>query len=178
MLQACLLLQHLPLLQEVIHKFFSYIYCFFCYIFSRILRGRVCLYCPHVLGGREACLGGGCRLWCFAWAGKFLHCFRGGAVGGGVTPTLFIKCDFENVALLASREAQPSAALLATNCRRQSLNTGELLHQYFASIHYINTSLGDFIHTATGEVVDLFFLISDFYFLNACCTWDTKTIRI
>ena len=26
----------------------------------------------------------------FAWAGKFLHCFRGGAVGGGVTPTFRI----------------------------------------------------------------------------------------
>ena len=28
-------------------------------------------YCPHVLGGREVCLGGGYRLRCFfAWAGK------------------------------------------------------------------------------------------------------------
>ena len=87
MLQACLLLQQLPLFQEVIYKFFSYSLLFFCYIFIRTPRGWVCLYCPHVLGGREACLGGGCRLRCFfAWAGKFLHCFRGGAVGGGVTP--------------------------------------------------------------------------------------------
>ena len=43
MLQACLLLQHLPLLQEVIHKFFSYIILFFCYIFIRFRSGRVCL---------------------------------------------------------------------------------------------------------------------------------------
>ena len=28
-------------------------------------KGWVCLYCPHVLGGREACLGGGWRLRCF-----------------------------------------------------------------------------------------------------------------
>ena len=65
MLQACLLLQHLPLQQEVIHKFFSYIYYFFITFFIRTRRGRVCLYCPHVLGGREACLGGGCSLRCF-----------------------------------------------------------------------------------------------------------------
>ena len=137
----------------------------------------------------------------FAWANKFLHCFRGGAVGGGVTPTFFclycspvvgelslateglslhyyIKCDFENVALLAPREAQPSAALLATNCRRQSLNTGELLHQYFASIHYINTCLGDFIHTATGEVVDYSFCNFSLNLFDSCCAWNTKTIRI
>ena len=34
MLQACLLLQHLPLLQEVIHKFFSYSLLFFLMFFA------------------------------------------------------------------------------------------------------------------------------------------------
>ena len=70
MLQACLLLQHLPLLQEVIHIPFSYsLLFFFVTFFICTRRGRVCLYCPHVLGGREACLGGGWRVRCLAWAG-------------------------------------------------------------------------------------------------------------
>ena len=65
------------------------------YLFFRIRRGSGCLYCPHVLGGREACLGGRVPFAVFfAWAGKFLHCFRGGAVGvfcmGGLTrPYIF-----------------------------------------------------------------------------------------
>ena len=100
MLQACLLLQQLPLLQEVIHIPFSYSLLFFCYIFYPLPLGRGCLYCPHVLGGRKACLGGGCRLRFFCMGGLtpplhflfiLLPCCRGAvACDWGVNPYIYI----------------------------------------------------------------------------------------
>ena len=46
MLQACLLLQHLPLLQEVIHIPFSYIYCFFVTFFPASVGAGVAYIVP------------------------------------------------------------------------------------------------------------------------------------
>ena len=88
MLQACLLLQQLPLLQEVIHIPFSYSLLFFITFFIRARRGFPIL-SPCVRGTRGLPRRGLPFAVFFAWAGKFLHCFRGGAVGGGVNPYIF-----------------------------------------------------------------------------------------
>ena len=95
MLQACLLLQHLPLLQEVIHKFFSY---------------RVFL---------------------------FFSCY------------------------LHGQETLP-------------IHYAILLYKHLTSTDDVDTCFGDFIHTATGEVVDYCFCSFCLNLFDCCCAAKVK----
>ena len=88
------------------------------------------IYCPHVLGGREACLGGGYRLRCFLHgranpAPTFFYLYCSPVVGElslateGLPLHYHIKCDFENVAFFYPHpfgQTNVSARVTALRC--------------------------------------------------------------